>query len=103
MPGGWSGSTRKAGLPPNWPALRRVVLLRDGFRCTWPTELGRCVENATDVDHIGDKDNHEPENLRALCGYHHRQRTSLQGNKARGRGPSERYPREQHPGLRPAR
>jgi hypothetical protein len=43
----------------------------------------RCPEMATDVDHVGDRFDHSPANLRSLCGWHHRQRTSTQGALAK--------------------
>lgn len=101
MATGWQGSTRKATLPPNWPAIRRQVLERDGHRCTWPDPAapdGRCLAAATDVDHVGDRDDHDPANLRSLCGPHHLQRTSGQANASRWRH-TRRRPPERHPGL----
>jgi 5-methylcytosine-specific restriction protein A len=98
MGNGWEGSTRKATLPPDWQAIRRAVLQRDGWRCTWPTPTGRCTERATDVDHVGDRDDHTLENLRALCAPHHLQHTSRQANTKRWATRAARPP-EPHPGL----
>lgn len=93
----WTGA-RKATLPPDWPAIRRLVLERDGHRCTWPDPDERCTAPATDVDHIGDRHDHHPDNLRSLCGPHHDQRTAAQGVAARN---AKRYrPQPPHPGLR---
>lgn len=99
-----SESGRSAPLPPNWPALRRYVLERDRAECKWqgpdpfvPTERV-CGVIASDVDHKGDPNNHDPDMLRALCAEHHRIRTSAQGNAARWAHRRER-PREPHPGI----
>ncbi|MER5671146.1 hypothetical protein [Pseudonocardia alni] len=74
------------------------MLDRDGHQCTWKT--GRdtwCGAEAREVDHIGDRDDHRPENLRALCTPHHRERTSRQANEIREQ---RRYrPAERHPGF----
>lgn len=87
MSGGWRGSSatnRDAELPPDWPAIRRRVLDRDGQRCVWLLPSGaRCPNGATDVDHIGSKHNHASWNLRSLCGPHHDKRTAEQGNAAK--------------------
>lgn len=99
MPYG-SRSARTVPLPKNWQAIRRRILQRDGHQCTWVTDGIRCIEPATDVDHIGDPSQHEDENLRSLCPGHHRRRSSSQGGKAwqAKRKPRQR-PAEQHPGL----
>lgn len=102
MPGRWAGSNRRAELPPNWYSeIRPAVLKRDGYRCTATlSDDTRCIEPATDVDHLGDKHDHRLENLAAKCGWHHRKKTSAQGNAARQRQPPLRRPPEPHPGLR---
>src|SRR5690606_31657492 len=96
-----SRSSRTVPLPKNWPALRRKVLKRDGYTCTWINHNGvRCDQPATDVDHIGDPADHSLDNLRALCSPHHSKRTAHQGGKAAHakRIPRKRPP-EPHPGL----
>lgn len=99
-PGGWSGSsetTRRDDLPPNWEALRKAQLEKDGYRCTWSLPSGaRCPNAATDVDHWGKSWEHHK--LRSLCGLHHKKRTAKQGVQAR-RPPPPRRPKEQHPGT----
>lgn len=92
---------RTSPLPPGWRRqIRPPVLERDGGQCTWVEDDGqRCTLRATDVDHIGDPNDHGPENLRSLCGYHHRKRTAAQANAAKGPAPSRRRPAEAHPGL----
>jgi hypothetical protein len=102
MPG-WKGSTRRATLPPNWATvIRPAVLARDGYRCMHIRDDDtRCPERATDVDHLGDRDDHRLENLAAKCGWHHRRKSGTQGARAANarRLPRKRPP-EPHPGLR---
>jgi len=118
VPDQWQGSDRRSTLPSNWPAIRRPILRRDGRRCTWLGDLDadgrpaeymaggydhaqRCTEHATDVDHIGDRLDHRPQNLRSLCGRHHRHRSTLQGVVAKAqRAALRRRPEQPHPGLR---
>jgi hypothetical protein len=59
-----------------------------------------CDATATDVDHIGDPDDHTDGNLRSLCSEHHDQKTSRQGNAARWTHRRQK-PRERHPGILP--
>jgi hypothetical protein len=105
MSGGWQSSTRRQTLPAGWAALRRQILERDGYRCTWPMPSGtRCPAAATDVDHI-DGHGNDPSNLRSLCGPHHRARSSTQGGQASGAQAKRRAALkyrtpEPHPGLR---
>ena len=99
MAGQWAGSTRRQHLPPDWPHLRQQVLRRDSYQCTWTTEQVRCPEPATDVDHIRGRTNHQLTNLRALCSWHHKKKTAIEGNTARTRRSTKRTP-EQHPGLK---
>lgn len=99
MPGQWQGSNRRQELPPDWETvIRPRILARDGYQCRWLDDGVRCTYKATDIDHIGDKHDHRDENLRALCGWHHKKRTAQQGNAARRRIPEKRRP-ERHPGL----
>ena len=99
MPGQWQGSNRRAELPANWDSeIRPRIFARDGGQCTETDGGVRCTHRATDVDHIGDKTDHSDENLRALCDWHHKRRSSQQGNRARKRIPEKRRP-EPHPGL----
>ena len=45
---------------PGWALRRRLVLIRDDFRCQWPAltdialsaQLGICAASAREVDHI---------------------------------------------------
>lgn len=84
----WAGSNRRAELPHNWPQLRQQALERDDHRCTWRTDHKRCIETATDVDHIGNRHDHRLANLRSLCGTHHDRRTARQANTARWGAPT---------------
>lgn len=95
MSGGWAGSSRRNELPNDWyTRIRPMILERDGHRCQ------ACGRPATDVDHIGDKHDHRPANLQALCGWCHKRKTSEQGNRSPNRQRiAETRPREQHPGL----
>jgi 5-methylcytosine-specific restriction endonuclease McrA len=96
----WQGSNRRSELPTNWPSIRQSILARDGYQCTWwiDTTSQRCIERATDVDHIIPGGSHEPANLRSLCGWHHSRKSSQEGNAARTRLTMKR-PKPQHPGL----
>lgn len=93
-------SARTTPLPNRWGAIRLGILRRDGFVCTWIHLGARCQAAATDVDHIDDPNDHSPENLRSLCGPHHRARSAAQGGRA---AQAKRIPRkrkaEPHPGL----
>ena len=96
-------SRRTTPLPTDWHHLRRAVLQRDGYQCTWHDPDGiRCTTPATDVDHVGDPADHGMHNLRSLCGPHHDTRTGKQAAHARwGRvrqAAARAKPR--HPGLR---
>jgi 5-methylcytosine-specific restriction endonuclease McrA len=100
----WEGSDRRSRLPADWPKRRLRVLRRDGGRCTALDEAGaRCVETATDVDHVLPGDDHRESNLTSLCWWHHRQKSSREGAEARNtkrRQNARRFNRtEAHPGL----
>jgi len=98
---GWTSSSRRTELPPDWPAIRTRILTRDGYRCTWITDGRRCQARATDVDHVGDKHDHRDENLRALCSECHKRRTQAQAKQAQAAQRAKaRRPTEPHPGLR---
>lgn len=90
---------RRTPRPRGWKALREQALARDGHRCTWVEDGEQCPAPGTDVDHIGDPADHTLDNLRVLCGPHHRRRTALQARAARGEMPTRRRPTEAHPGL----
>ncbi|GAA1051362.1 hypothetical protein GCM10009569_34820 [Arthrobacter russicus] len=96
----WSGSTRKATLPPDWQQRRQAVFKRDGYQCTHIRhDTGqRCTQPATDCDHTGDRQDHRLQSLTSLCSYHHQGKSSSQGGKA-NKPIKETRPQEQHPGL----
>lgn len=98
MPGGWSGSTRKERLPSDWPERRARVLERDRHQCTVIEGGERCIEVATEVDHVVPGDDHRDENLASICSWHHGRKSSREGNRARWRFRARRPP-ERHPGL----
>ena len=98
----WQGSSdRKSRLPANWRQLRAVVLERCGGRCEVVKKSGvRCWDKATDVDHIVAGDDHSLSNLRGICDWHHKRKSSQEGVEARRakRSVLRREP-EAHPGL----
>lgn len=101
----WSTSNRRAELPADWDSTRRPrVLARDGHRCVARMRDGsRCpTTTGLEVDHIGDRLDHEDANLQTLCRWHHRAKTQGESAAARRRRPRERRarPAESHPGLR---
>lgn len=103
MPG-WEGSTRRQTLPRNWyTTVRPEIIQRDRNICQWPDEDGRAVNRhgepicgrpGSDVDHIDDRDDHRPANLRLLCSSCHDRRSAQQGGQSFT--PLHRPP-EQHP------
>lgn len=98
MTGRWASSDRRSELPPDWPRIRRRVLRRDGYRCTW-VEVGvRCSALATDVDHAGERMDHSDESLRSLCEPHHKAKTQAEAAAARA-AKSRRRPPPPHPGM----
>lgn len=101
--GGWQGSTRRVTLGKDYFRNRAFVMRRDGRRCQLRTP-GVCIGEATDCDHIGDRLDHRPENMRAACKPCHQLRSSGQGGTAAGqarraRAASRFRPPEAHPGL----
>jgi 5-methylcytosine-specific restriction protein A len=102
MPTGFHGSNRRATLPRNWPQIRQQVLRRDGYQCQIRAPM--CATIAREVDHVGDRNDHRPEALRAACTPCHRDRSSRQGGRAAGvRARARKAARfrspESHPGL----
>lgn len=64
-------------------------------------DTGRCREPATEVDHIRalvDGGGDSPQNLRAICRWHHTRDTSAVANRHKVRH-SKYRPEEKHPGL----
>lgn len=108
--GRWATSTR--ALPADWHRRQPAVLERDGHacrctgcpRCHTPPGC-HCGAPARQVDHIGDRDDHHPANLRAICDRCHAWRSARQGataaNARRDRlDLRRRRPPEPHPGYR---
>jgi len=104
MANGWkrNGPTRKSRLPADWPRLRKAVLERCGHQCQWVENGVRCLNTATDVDHIveGADDHYSAGALQGLCNPHHLVKT---GRAARARQlrfkELARLPEEKQPGL----
>lgn len=103
----WEGSTRRRTLPRNWAEIRRRILERDRGRCQWVlgTTHRKCLRPATDVDHItrpADGGTDDDSNLRALCQWHHRWKSSREGGQASGaarRARRDTVAKPLHPGL----
>jgi 5-methylcytosine-specific restriction enzyme A len=99
MSGGWAGSRRRTRLPGNWRTIRAAVLRRDGHQCTWVHNGQRCIQQATEVDHIRPMtDDHSLASLRSLCTMHHSKKSSAEGHAVRW-AIREARPAEKHPGV----
>lgn len=95
------GPKRRPG--PGWDRLRVAILTRDAGRCTIidGDPPARCEERAAEVDHVralADGGDDSPQNLRAVCGWHHRRLTAIVANAHKPRY-SKKRPDEKHPGL----
>lgn len=98
MSGQWENSTRRTQLPHNWTSIRQLITERDNGQCTELMREGhRCPDAGTDVDHIEPGNNHTLDNLRLLCTWHHKKKSSAEGNQAR-KHLTEQKPKEKHPG-----
>lgn len=92
----WSTSNRRAELPPHWRRLVRLILKRD------PTCTACWASPSAEVDHVGDRHDHRPENLQGLCTPCHRAKTQRQAAAGRAaRGLRRTRPAEAHPGVIP--
>ena len=96
----WDSSNRPKD-PPGWSKTRALVIQRAGGICQH--EDG-CTHKGTDVDHIVNLaagGNHDLNNLRLLCTWHHKRKTAQEATKARARMavPREVRPKQKHPGL----
>lgn len=103
--GNWEGSTRRVSLGKEYFRARAIVMRRDGRQCRIRTP-GLCIGTATECDHVGDRLDHSPENMRAACTPCHRDRSSQQGGQAAGvarkaRAAARFRKAEDHPGLLP--
>lgn len=101
MSGGWADSDRKGRLPADWPLLRRIVRERSGGRCEVIKANGkRCWDAATDCDHVIAGDDHSLSNLQDICTWHHRKKSSAEGNAAKAAYRAQlKHPVETHPGI----
>jgi 5-methylcytosine-specific restriction enzyme A len=100
----WEGSDRRNRLPADWKKIRRQILKRDGFACQWRTgPMSVCGETGNEVDHIRPGDDHSPANLRVLCNWHHKKKSSSEGGRAslaKRKANNSRFRRDEvHPGL----
>jgi 5-methylcytosine-specific restriction enzyme A len=77
----WDGSTRRQRLPPDWPAIQRAVLERDGHQCQ--LRYDGCTTLASHADHIEAGDDHRMASLQAACSHCHAIKSSAEGNAAR--------------------
>ena len=90
-PAPWASSTRRATLPTNWSStvvphiLERDPVCQLAYPGTWHTRRGpaHCTGQATEVDHIRDRNDHTPANLRGVCSACHRRRTQAQAHAGR--------------------
>lgn len=107
----WSGdSERRKLLPSNWGQIGQTgsivdqIFIRDGGRCKFRLPSGRRCPRSypnhkVEVDHKGDRENHELSNLRLLCEHHHKQVTQAQAWEGKwGRRKKFKRPEERHPG-----
>jgi 5-methylcytosine-specific restriction endonuclease McrA len=109
------GAGNAGKLPGDWKRRRASALARCNHQCEARDPDGRrCLEEATEVDHIVpivEGGTHDWTNLRGLCHAHHaaitkrqsaegRARAAAQGKFDRSRWRSNKRPPEQHPGLR---
>ena len=93
-------SARAQRLPSNWQTLRIRVLRRDRYKCQAVMSTGnRCLEPANQCDHIEAGDNHDLDNLEALCRWHHARKSSAEGAAARRPKLTSKRRPESHPGL----
>jgi len=104
MPGNWAGSNRRDSLPIDWPATRKRIFARDGYRCTDTTEGERCAKRASHCDHViphyqGGTD--DDSNLTSKCPKHHFRKSSQEGAEAmRAQRAKLTRPAPKHPGMR---
>lgn len=86
-------------MPPGWSRIRAAVLARDKRKCQAGTY--KCTGRATEVDHLGDPDDHRLEMLQSVCRECHQvlggQRSAAK-RKAKGR--TRVRPPERHPSIR---
>jgi nitrite reductase/ring-hydroxylating ferredoxin subunit len=96
----WDTSDRKSRLPDDWSIRRMRVLRRDAYRCQARDSEGRlCGEWANQCDHVVAGDDHDLDNLQALCQWHHARKSSQEGAAARKPRPTMAAPAEPHPAF----
>ena len=94
----WSGGGRSR-LPRNWSSSIVPAILRRDPTCRLSDE--GCWSTSTEVDHIGDRNDHRLDNLRGVCKPCHEKRTAQQAAEAvRVMRMKAKYPNAKHPGLR---
>jgi 5-methylcytosine-specific restriction protein A len=95
MPGGWTDSTRRAELPPDWfTHIRPRILKRD------PVCAVCRSRPSAQVDHIRRGHDHRDSNLQGICDSCHKDKSSREGVDARREIRSARWrPRPTHPGI----
>lgn len=93
----WQTSNRRAELPSDWTHIAAGILERHptcqlDYPGIWHTSRGpaRCTHTSTEVDHIGDKHDHTPHNLRGVCTSCHSRRTLEQAAAGRRDHPNRR-------------
>ena len=94
----WDSSKRPKD-PPGLKQTRALVIQRAAGICQH--EDG-CTYKGTDVDHIVNLaagGNHDLNNLRLLCTWHHKRKTAQEAALARNPRPTEARPAKPHPGL----
>lgn len=95
----WISSNRSDDLPPDWEAIRRRILRRDGWVCQIRS-VG-CEIDATDVDHILRGSDHSDANLRSACRRCHSKKSSDEGHARRAElRARKKRPTGRHPGSR---
>lgn len=100
----WTSSTRRDRLPADWDKTRKRILRRDKGACQVVMDDGKvCGDIANEVDHIKAGDDHSDQNLQAICRWHHKKKSSSEGNaalRAKRKKISKSFRRtEEHPGL----
>ncbi|MGH2670099.1 MAG: HNH endonuclease [bacterium] len=96
----WERSTRRQRLPDNWDEIRTPVRNRAAGQCEAVDDGIRCPAPGVECDHIIPGDDHRPENLQWLCGWHHGRKSGSEGGRASAaarRNRRRKPPR--HPGL----
>ena len=73
----WGSSNRRGRLPSGWRQIRARILERDDHVCRV------CGGPASDVDHIIPGDNHDFENLQAICKPCHKTKVQLEAAEGR--------------------